>query len=128
MGFSDLFKPKWKHSESIVRQEAVKKITNQKILAEISKNEAESFVRKEAVKKITDQKILAKIAKNDAESFVREEAVEKLNWYQGENKSKSVKEVVLNVMNPDPVESKFGMMMLGSKYHMLRSNFWTTSR
>ena len=35
MGFSDLFKPKWKHSESIVRQEAVKALDTRSQIAEL---------------------------------------------------------------------------------------------
>lgn len=49
-----------------------------------------------------------------------------MNWYQGEDKPKSVHEVVLDVTDPKPVTSKFGMMILGSKYHILRSNVWVT--
>ncbi len=47
-----------------------------------------------------------------------------MNWYQGEDKPKSVSEVVFDVTDPTPVEAKFGMMVLGGKYHMLRSNVW----
>ncbi|KPA13846.1 hypothetical protein MHK_005960 [Candidatus Magnetomorum sp. HK-1] len=49
-----------------------------------------------------------------------------MTYYTAEDKSKSVREVILDVINPNPVNSKFGMMMLGSKYHMLRSNVWVT--
>ncbi|KPA13116.1 hypothetical protein MHK_006675 [Candidatus Magnetomorum sp. HK-1] len=49
-----------------------------------------------------------------------------MNYYTAEDKYKSVREVVLDVTNPSPVDSKFGMMMLGSNYHMLRSNVWVT--
>jgi len=47
-----------------------------------------------------------------------------LNWYTGEDKAKSVREVVIEVAQPQPVDSKFGMLMLGTKYHMLRANIW----
>ena len=49
-----------------------------------------------------------------------------MDYYTAEDKSKSVREVVLDVTNPRPVDSKFGMMILGDKYHMLRSNVWVT--
>ncbi len=47
-----------------------------------------------------------------------------MNWYQSEDKSKSVREVVLDIKSPIAINPKFGMMMLGTKYHMLRSNVW----
>ena len=47
-----------------------------------------------------------------------------MNWYYSEDKPKSVREVVIDVRTPSPVKSKFGMLMLGSKYHILRSNVW----
>lgn len=49
-----------------------------------------------------------------------------MNWYAAEDKAKSVREVVVEVPQPRPVDSKFGMLMLGSKYHMLRANVWVT--
>jgi hypothetical protein len=75
MGFKDLFRPKWKHSDFIVREVAVKKLKDQKVLAEIAKNDDNRFVREEAVKKLEDQELLAAIAKNDKEEDVRKAAV-----------------------------------------------------
>ncbi len=49
-----------------------------------------------------------------------------MNWYQGKDSPQSVNEVVVEVKSPKAVESKFGMMMLGSKYQMLRTNEWVT--
>ncbi len=49
-----------------------------------------------------------------------------MNWYTAEDKAKSVREVVLEVTQAHPVESKFGMLMLGTKYHMLQANVWVT--
>lgn len=49
-----------------------------------------------------------------------------MNWYAAEDKAKSVREVVVEVPQPRPVDSKFGTLMLGTKYHMLRANAWVT--
>ena len=35
-----------------------------------------------------------------------------MNWYTAEDKAESVREVVLEVPQPNPIESKFGMLML----------------
>ena len=40
MGFFDLFKPKWKHSNPEIRKAAIDKITDQSILADILKNDS----------------------------------------------------------------------------------------
>ena len=37
-----------------------------------------------------------------------------------------MREVVVEVPSPRPVDSKFGMLMLGTKYHMLRANISVT--
>ena len=47
-----------------------------------------------------------------------------MNWYQAQDSSKSVRQVVIEVPEPKAVSPKFGMMMLGSKYHILRTNVW----
>ncbi|MCD4780786.1 MAG: hypothetical protein K8S27_09610 [Candidatus Omnitrophica bacterium] len=47
-----------------------------------------------------------------------------MDWYHEEDKLKSVREVVVEIINPRPINPKFGMMMLGEKYHLLRSNTW----
>ena len=39
MALSDLFKPKWKHSDPNVRKAAILNITDQKVLAEVAKND-----------------------------------------------------------------------------------------
>jgi len=49
-----------------------------------------------------------------------------MNWYQGEDKPKSVREIIIDVPSPKAVDPKFGMMFLGEKYHILRTNIWVT--
>lgn len=49
-----------------------------------------------------------------------------MNWYAAEDKTKSVREIVIEVTDPRPVDSRFGMLILGAKYHLLRANVWVT--
>lgn len=71
MGFTDLFKPKYKHSDSSVRKKAVRKITDEKLLTEIAKNDPSNSVRGEAVQKIKNQNTLKEIIKTEPYSFVK---------------------------------------------------------
>ena len=47
-----------------------------------------------------------------------------MTWYYGEDAPKSVTQVVFEVSNPQPIEPKFPELILGSKYHWLRTNEW----
>lgn len=78
MATLNLFRPKWKHSDPIKRMAVVRKLKNQGVLAEVSKNDEDFRVRREAVWKLNDQKLLAKIAKNDKEKAVKQAAIGKL--------------------------------------------------
>jgi len=49
-----------------------------------------------------------------------------MNWYYAQDEPRSVHEVVLEATEPRPVDSKFGMLFLGGKYHVLRSSPWVT--
>ncbi|MDR1497858.1 MAG: hypothetical protein LBS59_05550 [Puniceicoccales bacterium] len=60
------------------RKEEVEKLTDQKALADIAKNDSEWHVRLSAVRKLTDQTLIADIAKNDSDPGVRALAVNKL--------------------------------------------------
>ncbi len=50
-------------NNSDIRFEAVKKITDQKVLGKIANNDLYSYIKNAAIAKITDQKILGEIAK-----------------------------------------------------------------
>lgn len=78
MKFFDYFKPKWKHSDSSVRRDAVARLTKQKILTGIVKTDKDEYVRVAAVGNLTNQKLLAKIAKTDKSESVRAVAVNHL--------------------------------------------------
>ena len=115
MGIADWFRPKWKHSNSdadiaknhddfnarigavrrltdqtvladvarndekwVVRCQAVERLTDQSLLADFAKNDTDSLVRHKALNYITDQTVIAFVAENDADSLVRRAAVERL--------------------------------------------------
>ncbi len=79
MGFLDkIFTPKYKHEDSKIRLESVEKLSDQKILLNIAKNDEDWSVRKAAVEKINDENFLIDIAKND-EWAVSSKSIEKIN-------------------------------------------------
>lgn len=61
-----------------VRLSAVKKLTDQALLAKIAVETMDSDVRAAAVRKLTDQAVLAKIAVEDKDRYVRSAAANKL--------------------------------------------------
>jgi hypothetical protein len=68
MAILDLFKPKWKNSNWIIRRDAMESITDQAILAEVVKKDSDLEVRMAALQRITDQIILAEIVNSKNES------------------------------------------------------------
>ena len=83
-----------------MRHTAVKKLTNQNLLAEIAKTNSDPNVRHTAVKNLTNQNLLAEIAKTDEEYDVREAAVWNLDVSHPLKQMKYV-EVAKNEANPD---------------------------
>ena len=78
--FDKLFGPKYNKSDSYEkREEAVKKINDESVLADIAKNDSERDVCIAAVKKISGKSVLADIAKNASDWNVREVAVGKIS-------------------------------------------------
>ena len=45
-------------------------------------------------------------------------------WYAADDRRRSVREIVVEVTEPRPVDSKFGKLMLGEKYRTLMTSFW----
>ena len=78
MGFLDLFKPKLQHPNWRIRKAAIQKVTDQKVLIDVAKNDEDRFVREAAITQLTDQKVIVDIAKNDKTYSVRKAAIEKL--------------------------------------------------
>ena len=79
MGLGDLFKPKWKHSDDLIRRKAVEKINDQELIKKIAQTDEHEWVRSEAVRKLLDQKLIAEIAKNDKHWEPRQAAVQMLS-------------------------------------------------
>jgi hypothetical protein len=77
-----------------VRLEAVKKLIDQGTLAFVAKNEEYSYVREIAVRKITDQAVLAEVAKSDKDYNIRKIAFEKAGLENSQdalaNKTKNI--------------------------------------
>ncbi len=80
MSITDMFKPKWKHSDKRVRLEAIEKLEDQHVLIEIAHTDKSGNVRAKAVEKITDQEELAHIAEEDENTSVRKVAVGKITF------------------------------------------------
>jgi hypothetical protein len=78
VSIADWFRPKWRHSDRSVREEAVRGLTDPSVLAEVAKNDPSPDVRKVAVALVTDPSVLAGVAKNDASPDVRWAAVGRL--------------------------------------------------
>src|SRR4051812_40572504 len=79
MGFSDLFKPKWKHSNPDVRAEAVRALGDDQsdVLATVARSDADARVRRIAVKRIVDADVLTDVASKDPDESLRKAAIEK---------------------------------------------------
>lgn len=76
MGLFDRFKkPKWKHEDFNVREEAIKELDDQKILVQIAKTDDNKYLRVNAAKKIDDENVLIDIAKNDPDNWVRRQII-----------------------------------------------------
>jgi HEAT repeats len=78
MAFLDLFRPKWKHSSSPVRDTAIANITDEKKLTHIAKTSKHWGTRLHATEKLINQTALADIAQNDESEGVRTVAIKKL--------------------------------------------------
>ncbi len=109
MGFMNLFRPKWRHSNPDVRKDSISDIKNPGVLAEIIVSDGEWFIRHEAlaalrdlqpdsshyqrlvrestdeeirrkvVKVMTDESELERVAKEDQYLYVRDAAEHRLN-------------------------------------------------
>lgn len=80
MGFVDLFRPKWKHSDAEVRAAAVRELDADagEILAGIARSDSDAAVRRIALKKLENTEVLAEIAKSDPDESLRQFAGEKV--------------------------------------------------
>jgi tetratricopeptide (TPR) repeat protein len=79
MAFADWFRPKWKHSNPVVRTAAVKATTDQAILGQVATNDADANVRIAAVEALTDEKVLCEVAKGDTDDKTRSAALARVS-------------------------------------------------
>jgi Domain of Unknown Function (DUF349) len=77
MGFLDLFRPKWRHSDVEVRAEAVRDLDDAALLSRVLEDDAEARIRRIALKKISDLDTLLRASEKDSDAGVREAAREK---------------------------------------------------
>jgi len=79
MGFIDLFRPKWRHSDIDVRAEAVRSLGADQFtaLVQVAQKDKDARVRRIAVKRLDDPRLLADIAVHDPDEGIRELAGEK---------------------------------------------------
>lgn len=79
MGFTDLFKPKWKHSNVAVRTDAVKQLSadDTAILVQVAKNDVDEGVRRLALRKIASAEVLSELAEQHLEGELRDVALER---------------------------------------------------
>ena len=79
MGFLDLFRSKYRHSDVRVRLEAVRSMTSDdaEILATVARTDKDASVRRVAIEKLDEVDVLAEVAKKDAEANLRDLASER---------------------------------------------------
>ena len=74
MGFVDLFRPKWKHSNVAVRAAAVRQLgaEDDEILASIARSDGDPNVRRIAIKKLSDLDLLLQLGESDDDEGLRQ--------------------------------------------------------
>jgi uncharacterized protein len=79
MAITDLFRPKWKHSDAAVRKPAVEKLTDEGILSDIAQSDPDRGVRLAAVAKLSDPHGLARILHKESEVSVWQAALARIS-------------------------------------------------
>ncbi len=79
MGISNLFRPKYRHSDPSVRAEAVRELGKDEsdVLLDIASSDTDSSVRRVAIERISDPDALAELAVSEADASARELAHER---------------------------------------------------
>jgi hypothetical protein len=80
MGFLDLFRPKWKHSDPNVRLEAIKDLSaddDLPRLVQVARHDRDVRVRRVAIKKIDDPDLLLEVAQAEPDEDLRRDALDK---------------------------------------------------
>ncbi len=84
------------------------------------------FNEDEAVKDAIDQFLEENVHRIGASAAPIQKKADDKSWYLAEDSVKSVRQVIVELPAPRPIDSNFGMLILGSNYHALRSTIWTT--
>jgi hypothetical protein len=86
MSLLDVFKPKWQHSDSVMRKQAIQSLepNNLDALMDIAKNDSEIEMRKLAVQKISSHAYLADLLKTEQDVSVQNVIKEALkrHWFK----------------------------------------------
>lgn len=101
-----LLKPKWKHKNRDKRAEAVRKLKDQELLADIAKNDEDVNVRKVAIRKLNDKIQLLSIAKNEKHWSVRKTAI--LTITESKNLREAIEKIVDQELLVDIVKNDKG--------------------
>ena len=67
MSLFDCLRPRWKHTDPAVRQDAVRGLVDPQLLADIATNDASDDVRRAAIEALNDQRCLEQIASAGSE-------------------------------------------------------------
>ena len=79
MGLRDIFLPKWKNSDPVIREQAIESLNKKEVIILIARSDESPSVRKKAISKINDQDVLCNIAKTDKDEEVRAKALNNLS-------------------------------------------------
>ncbi len=73
MGLLDLFRPKWKHSRGDVRLEAVRELGEDETstLSEIARRDPDAKIREVALRKLSDPKLLNEPSRDEPDPSLR---------------------------------------------------------
>jgi len=79
MGFLDLFRPRWRHSDVEIREQAVRYLGTQEIdiLVEVAEKDRDVRVRRIAIKKLEDPRLLRTLAARESDAELRQVAESK---------------------------------------------------
>ena len=113
MGITDLFRPKYRHSDVRVRTEAVKALTadDAAILVQVARTDRDIGVRRIAIEKIDEADVLAEIAAAETERSLRD--------FAGERAAQLWSSVACSDDEEDANEALAGIIKLGDQHALV---------
>ncbi|OGR30100.1 MAG: hypothetical protein A2139_11685 [Desulfobacca sp. RBG_16_60_12] len=131
MGFFDIFKPKWKHTNVDIRREAIIQLEDQSILSEIAETDPDEEIRNEAIKRINDPSVLAKILNKDRSTIEKRVAIlsdeEEVIFKRHNNDLSQVESAARKHFEKNEYEEVFKCYSLLTKFFPKISIFWRNS-